>query len=335
MIQDIAYKLNELSADYKIGSLQEIRKLLKQKKRRPGSCIFHSDTINNIGGWAYHYGGRKELQFNIGFEEEGLRYGVALSLESSRTLPNIEELFPNARRLNQFIRINPGFFNDFYMWYWQNGQRSDIGQVKEISEDLLKPKTFIFIGKIQKKDEIDYHNILATFDNLLKPYVFVEKTIESGIAEDDINEDSEFIFNRHTPNIPTAKNYSVEAKNVNLDIRHSLIQKALVDKLINEYGKDNVSWEHPIGGKRIDVVLKDDDGYVFYEVKVRGSAKACIREALGQLLEYAFWPGKENASSLVVVGEEEIDNNTLRYIDYLNRRFLIPIKYEKISIDEV
>jgi hypothetical protein len=329
-IREVAERLNQLSGGYKIGDLQSLRKEIKNLQRRPGSLIFHNDTISDEG-WAYHYGGRKELQFNIGFEEEGLRYGIALSLESSQTLPDITLLYPNARRLNQFMRQNPEFFRDYLMWYWQE-VRSPIGPVKEISEALLQPATFIFIGKLQNENEIDFNSILTTFDELLKPYIFVEKSSESGIIEDAINENDEFSFNVQTPKLPVSRSYSIEEKAINLDIRHTLIHEVLIKKLRAIYGDKNVSPEHPIGSKKIDVVRKDGDNYIFYEIKVSGSAKACIRDALGQLMEYAYWPGKPNANA-IVVGEEAIDDNTTKYLEYLNSRFDMPIQYEQITID--
>jgi hypothetical protein len=331
-IRDVAEQLNKLSAGYKIGDLQNLRKEIKNLRRRPGSLIFHDDTISDEG-WAYHYGGRKELQFNIGFEEEGLRYGIALSLESSQTLPDITLLYPTARRLNQFMRQHSEFFRDYLMWYWQDEERSAIGPVREISEALLKPKTFIFIGKLQKENDTDFDSILTTFDELLKPYIFVEKTSESGIIEDAINENDDFAFQVQTPKLSVSRDYSIEEKAINLDIRHTLIQETLIKKLRTQYGDNNVIPEHPIGGKKIDVVLKSSDDFIFYEIKVSGSAKACIRDAMGQLMEYAYWPGKRNASSLVVIGEEAIDDKTMSYLKYLNNTFALPLHYEQIIID--
>ena len=91
--------------------------------------------------------------------------------------------------------------------------------------------------------------------------------------------------------------------------------------------------EHPIGSKKIDVVLKNGNEVIFYEIKVSGSAKACIRDAIGQLMEYAYWPDRRNANLLVVVGEEAIDDKTAKYLQYLNNSFSLPIQYEQISID--
>lgn len=333
MIRHVAHRINELSHKYKIGALQNIRKEIKKLKRRPCSEIFHDDVIFDQKEYAYHYGGRKELQFNIGLEDEGLRYGIALSLETSRALHKITLLYSHARRLNQFIRQEPNFFNEYKMWHYQDEERSDIGPVKEISGELLKPKTFIFIGKLQPKNAIDYDNILVTFGELLKPYIFVEKSDESGIIEYEMDENNEFNFEVKSRKLPKNRDYSLEERSVNLNIRHTLIQEELIKKLREKYGNNNVSPEHPIGSKKIDVVLKNGNEFTFYEIKISGSAKACIRDAIGQLMEYAYWPDRRNANSLVVVGEEAIDDKTSIYLKYLNNNFCLPIHYEQISID--
>ncbi|KMQ52209.1 hypothetical protein CHISP_0890 [Chitinispirillum alkaliphilum] len=333
MIREIANKINELSKIYEIGKLQNIRTEIKKLKRRPGSDIFDHSTIDKNDKWAFHYGGRKELQFNIGLEEEGFRYGLALSLEASHTLPDISILYPKAKRLNQFIRQYPDFFSDYKMWHYQENGRSNIYPVKPISEDLLKLHTFIFIGKLLPENKIDYDEVLKTYDELLKPYVFVEKNVNSEIIEYGMNEDNAFNFELKTRKLPRKRDYTIEEKSINLAVRHTLVQEKLIQILCEKYGADNVSPEHPISGKKIDVVLKNGKTIVFYEVKICGSAKACIREALGQLMEYSYWPNRKNADLLVVVGEEEIDSKTAKYLKYLNSVFSLPIQYESISIN--
>jgi hypothetical protein len=263
MIRDIALKINELSRSYRIGKLQDIRKEIKKFDRKPGSDIFTNATISEW--WAFHHGGRKELQFNIGFEEkEGFRYGLALSLEASHTVPDISILFPKAKRLNQFIRQNPDFFNEYKMWNHHEDERSGIGPVVEISDGLLKPHTFIFLGKLQPEEKIDFKKVLETFDDLLKPYIFVEKSSESNIIDDEIEQNNEFIFNAKNRNLPKHREYSLEERSVNLSVRHSLIQEALIKKLQEKYGIENVSPENRIGSKAIDVVVKKEDDFIFY-----------------------------------------------------------------------
>ena len=82
------------------------------------------------------------------------------------------------------------------------------------------------------------------------------------------------------------------------------------------------------------IVVKDVQGYTFYEVKATGSAKSCIRDAMGQLMEYAYWPGRKNASKIVIVGEEEMDLKTANYLRFLRENFDLPIRYESIAIDK-
>jgi hypothetical protein len=332
-ISEIAHRIDELSEPYRIGDLQALRKRIKGMGRQAGSTIFHPDTISDEQGWAFHYGGRKELQFNIGEEEEGLRYGVAFSLEQSQTLPDIELLFPKIMRFNQFIRENPGFFRDYRMWHWYlDRDRSAIQSVTEIGQDLLRPKTFIFIGKLNEADEIDYSEILRTFDELLTPYIYVEKGENSGIIEAEIIAPNGFSFSSGQRNLVFNRTYSTKEKYTDLDIRHSLILEKLATELIANYGEENVAVEHPCFGKSIDAVLRLGAEYVFYEVKTCGSAKGCIREALGQVMEYAYWPGEAHAKKIVVVGEPEIDPDTMNYLDFLNRTFALPVEYQAVSI---
>src|SRR2546426_10431872 len=95
-IQVIAHELNSRASAYAIGALQEVRADLKKLGRQPGRDIFTSQTIADE--WAFHHGGRSELQFNIGMENVSnvtkLRHGVAFSFETSRTLHSIDILIP-------------------------------------------------------------------------------------------------------------------------------------------------------------------------------------------------------------------------------------------------
>ncbi len=60
--------------------------------------------------WAFHYGGRSEIQYNIGFEDEGFRFGLAFSLETSQTLPDINLLKPKIKKLNTLYEEKPELF---------------------------------------------------------------------------------------------------------------------------------------------------------------------------------------------------------------------------------
>lgn len=105
-IDRIAAELNGRSALHAIGQLQSIRKTLKGFERLPSRTIFTGQTIHE--GWAFHHGGRTELQFNIGRENpdgaEEMRHGVAFSFELSQTLPDINILVPKVRLFNEYLQ---------------------------------------------------------------------------------------------------------------------------------------------------------------------------------------------------------------------------------------
>ena len=62
-----------------------------------------------------------------------------------------------------------------------------------------------------------------------------------------------------------------------------------------------------------------------------GEWRGCLREAIGQLLEYAFWPGAQEAKRLIVVGETAIDRDAAKYLCRLKERFSLPIEYEQLA----
>ncbi|HLX70843.1 MAG TPA: hypothetical protein VKV04_14535, partial [Verrucomicrobiae bacterium] len=91
-LRTFAYELNDAARSHPIGALQEIRAEL-HGKQQSGHKIFSSQTITE--DWAFHHGGRSELQFNIGFDGsdgKNLRSGVAFSFETSRSFPKIGRL---------------------------------------------------------------------------------------------------------------------------------------------------------------------------------------------------------------------------------------------------
>lgn len=332
-IQEIAYKINELSSDYSIGNLQSIRKKIKGLSKKPTSDIFNSQTISE--DWAFHVGGRSELQFNIGFEEEGLRYGFAFSLETSQSLPTIDILYPKILKLNNIINDSPELFNGYKMWVWYNGKRSNIYDVKTISEDIIKQGAFIFIGKIVDVDSINIENILNLYDDLLNLYIEIESDSSTELQNE--LKDSEgtgvnFIFSNARRKLPQSTSYTSVERQISVDARHTLIQEKLIKELIEKYGNSAVGIENNIGGKKIDVVLNlGNDEYIFYEVKTSNSAKSCIRQALGQLMEYSYFNCKRLADKIVVVGEYKADVDTKAYIEFLQKEFSLPIDYKCIN----
>lgn len=70
---------------------------------------------------------------------------------------------------------------------------------------------------------------------------------------------------------------------------------------------------------------------MFYEVKTYASAKMSIREAIGQLMEYSYYPDCMLATELVVVSQAPLGEDGKRYIKMLNKKFTIPISYMQFN----
>ena len=123
--------------------------------------------------------------------------------------------------------------------------------------------------------------------------------------------------------------YERPARFVELQHRHVEVSNRLVAYLEAQYGDVNVAQENSIGARRIDVVARTPAGDVFYEIKSYPSLRACVREAIGQLLEYAFYPDKSNAVKLVVVApgceKSQEYRAVAQYMEQLRSALNIPI----------
>jgi hypothetical protein len=331
-LQSIAKELNQRSSGYTIGGLQRIRVQLKGLSHASFRTIFSAATT--FDNWAFHHGGRSELQFNIGFESldgvEYLRHGVAFSLETSRSLPSIDVLVPKMGLFNEFMRRNEEAMSGFQMWHFRGSERFPSRSPGAITPDLIEKGVFIFLGALQRRDEIDYARILSDFDRLLPLYRFVESG-GTFAAYRDSPQRFQFRAGHHVKrDATTSTRTEVELSVV---LRHNALQQVLFDELCKEHGKKSVGTEIANGsGGRIDAVVRTDAGYIYFEIKVGQSLQACIRDAIGQLLEYSFWPGSQQAASLVIVGEPSLDNESRAYLKRLQETFSIPVKYRRVVL---
>ena len=132
---------------------------------------------------------------------------------------------------------------------------------------------------------------------------------------------------------PSSAQASQAEKELDITLRHNDLQAMLYRRLVEKYGGENVGTEVPSGTGTVDVMVRQEGGFLFYEIKTASSPRACLREALGQLLEYAFWPGSQEAIRLIVVGETELDEEAAKYLCILRERFSIPLEYERLIVE--
>ncbi|WP_221076306.1 hypothetical protein [Agarivorans aestuarii] len=320
-LQDIANKINSEAHNYKVGKLQDIRKNIQKLKRLPSKQLFDYRTVFEEWGW--HYGGRKELQFNIGIEGTELRYGVAFSLECSQSLPDIDVLIPKISLFNEYMSEFGDHFSELRMWHFEGARSSDY-MPSPIPQENVREGLFIFLGGKQDITKINYQLVLETLDRLLPLYLYTEK---QPIAEAKFHEPTCFKFTSGCTAKLSSTSGTIVEKELNIRLRHNDLQLKLYEELSLEHGADNVGTEIKCISGSIDLVVKNESSFWFYEIKTASTARACIRQALGQILEYSYWPESERAEKMIIVGPNSATILERQYINTLRTEFGLPIEY--------
>ena len=110
------------------------------------------------------------------------------------------------------------------------------------------------------------------------------------------------------------------------------MQNNIYKQFVTQYGIENVSTENDTGRySKIDIVVQHGKTYTFYELKCYDSLQKCIREALSQLMEYAYFPDKNIANTLVIVSQNKVDDDTCQYLKKLRADFNLPIFYQQYN----
>lgn len=169
-----------------------------------------------------------------------------------------------------------------------------------------------------------------------KHYVLLDRK-ENGQLNDRTS--GQYLFREgHQEALTGIVDVQVKRSGYSKSLFHKKIQGCIFQQLKAKYegtGK-KVGTEVPTGhGTLIDLVVNcPKEGDTFYEIKTGGSALKCIREGLGQLFEYNFYPGVRNAEKLVIVAPFRADNGIKNYIKHLREKTGIAIYYQAYSRKE-
>lgn len=118
-----------------------------------------------------------------------------------------------------------------------------------------------------------------------------------------------------------------------VEYRQNVIQDRLVERLRAQYGHDAVGTEHPTGtGGRADALVEHADGSrELYEIKPAMTAREAVRQAIGQLLEYAWRRHGLQPAALHVVSDAPLDEVTGEYLRNLEARFGLCFGYMQVD----
>lgn len=112
---------------------------------------------------------------------------------------------------------------------------------------------------------------------------------------------------------------------------HAAMQRSLVERLRRLHPQHAVDFE--VDG--VDVLRESPEERVFYEIKSDLRPLSVIRQALGQLLEYAYAQPRTDARrvALVIVGRRAPSVDEAAYLQRLRVQFALPLHYEVVDLD--
>ncbi len=115
-----------------------------------------------------------------------------------------------------------------------------------------------------------------------------------------------------------------------VDPYHNKIQNTL-SKILRASGQfKNIQVEK----NNVDVQATSNNNELhFFEIKT-DTAKNNIRQAVGQLFEYSFYPTTTKANKLIVVGDEEPSREVKNYIKHLREQTGLKIFYRWLDMDK-
>ncbi|MCC7382253.1 MAG: hypothetical protein IT384_10510 [Deltaproteobacteria bacterium] len=116
---------------------------------------------------------------------------------------------------------------------------------------------------------------------------------------------------------------------------HNRHQNALYRRLRALYPGVEITMERGTNIGRTDIEFMDGSERVVIEVKPDLDPRLAIRAAVGQLLEYGFWPSAPSARSLrlVVAAPAGLTVEADLYLKHLREKLRLPIKYVQTHED--
>ena len=102
-----------------------------------------------------------------------------------------------------------------------------------------------------------------------------------------------------------------------------------------EYKGFDISTEKTrICNNLVDCVAKKDKEHILFEVKTANSVLGCLRQALGQIIEYALLDSSLLVKELVIIGPVSPNKTDLVYLKNLKKKLKLPLHYWSYSFEE-
>jgi hypothetical protein len=296
------------------------------------------DTSKLIDG--FHYGFlepiRKEQQAYFGKKFNVWVYTIDKKTKKRYWIGEINEIDvidnDEAERIKG-IYIDKGWHKEMQNQIMESGANAngfsdwngvDLFNIKYIPKNLKLNDSYFELPKehkVYKQHRYNFEKYSDKLELLNKNKAF---TFDAENEEKDTKNDS-----------IASKTYTREPKAIEVTYVHKAISDVIKTKLKEKFGNKNVKTEvnAGYGNNKIDLVVKHQDEFIFYEIKSYNSSRTSIREALGQLLEYCSWTNSRNATKLIVVSQLLGDTEDAKtYIKHIRVTYGIPIYFQTFDL---
>lgn len=123
--------------------------------------------------------------------------------------------------------------------------------------------------------------------------------------------------------------YKRAARIVKMDRTEAKMEIEIKKTLEKEYGEKTVEAQRNFR----DIILTAPNRRALIEIKASQDARQAIRDAFGQLLDYAFFDaGLQKMYELFIVGRGAPTHETQDYLDRLRNRFRLEVNYRQYKI---
>ncbi|WP_029905157.1 hypothetical protein [Prevotella sp. 10(H)] len=231
--------------------------------------------------------------------------------------------------IKNLIGVSKEDSEDIYKAYLEREWLNEmITQVKSIggkwSSTIAKDAKILFNVKFRFEDahileREDYEVIAASDINITSTHFVLLPQKNELEIEYYIEKDDEFEGNDKNTE-PRKRTLSID---ITFDPVHDKIQNEL-RALLNKSTEYNlVQMERG----RVDLKARTTENkWHYFEIKT-DSAKLSIRKAIGQIMEYAYYPEEKRATKLIIVSEDKPTNDDITYLKFVRENFSIPVYY--------
>lgn len=320
--------------------------------------------------WNEKWQGRKNKghhqQYGFGFEEwlfnnrylvDGFRYGYIRGVESMpkdssfinelylySIHPNTKQKFLIGKLSNIDVYHNIDEVEEGVLDVFEDNRELMLKELEEVKADTKLMRTLELRPNLAfKVDDAEiYQEPILLDEEAIKIHRFIPRVIDDELETlvesiDTAIKDPKMKFEKGNGTGSNSYSQNIGGGKRNVNRTHADITNDLHKYLTqsNTYKDFEISTEKTrISNNLVDCAAKNKNKHILFEVKTANSVLACIRQALGQIMEYALLDTSLDVEQLIIIGPAIPNDNDLIYFQNLKDKLKLPLQYWSYSFGE-